>query len=283
MTLLFSEPPPVDRSDPDHHYRSGTLFYSGSGGSGGAASNVTSTPGAAGGKNKSNLNSSHSQSLTHIPHYQQNTSNRTSNGNSSLETGKAYDFDWVFDETSSQEEVYKNTAAPLVRSVMEGFCATVFAYGATGSGKTYTMIGTATNPGVMARAVDDIFHLCANQKKDIKSEVYLSYLEVYNEQIRDLLRPTPGIHLDLREDKDQVHVAGLSEIRATSTHEVLNLLQKGNRARTMEATAANITSSRSHAVLQVTVRQVSHRTGLITEGKLYLIDLAGSERASNTK
>ena len=88
-----------------------------------------------------------------------------------MEVGKAYDFDSVFDETSTQEEVYKSTAAPLVRSVMEGFCATVFAYGATGSGKTYTMIGTPANPGIMARAVDDIFRLCANQKKDVKSEV----------------------------------------------------------------------------------------------------------------
>ena len=82
-----------------------------------------------------------------------------------------YDFDRVFDDTATQEEVYKNTAAPLVRSVLEGFYATVFAYGATGSGKTYTMVGTPTNPGIMARAVDDIFHLCSNQKDDLKTEV----------------------------------------------------------------------------------------------------------------
>lgn len=194
-----------------------------------------------------------------------------------------YEFDQVYDESASQEEVYKNTAAPLIRSVLEGFYATIFAYGATSSGKTYTMIGTQSDPGIMARAVDDIFHLCSNQRTGDSAQVFLSYLEVYNEQIRDLLRPVPGINLELREDKDQVHVAGLSEIRTNSTVEVLELLQKGNKARTMESTAANVTSSRSHAILLVTVRQKSVGTSEIIEGKLYLIDLAGSERASNTK
>ncbi|ODM96834.1 Kinesin-like protein KIF19 [Orchesella cincta] len=199
--------------------------------------------------------------------------------------GKLYQFDGVFDESAMQDEVYENTAAPLVRSVLEGFYATVFAYGATGSGKTHTMIGTPGNPGVMTRAVADIFRLCANGATEYgsKAEVYLSYLEIYNEQIRDLLNPTPGVHLELREDREQVHVAGLSEVKATSANEVLSLLHKGNKARTMEATAANTTSSRSHAVLMVTVRQISMKTGEILDGKLYLIDLAGSERASQTK
>jgi len=247
QTLLLTEPPPADRiADLEHHFRTGSIFHS-------------------------------------PPRPANNRAGVPNNSIPNQHKKQHYEFDRVYDEASTQEEVYKNTAAPLIRSVLEGFYATIFAYGATSSGKTYTMVGTPSNPGIMARAVDDIFHLCSHQKTQVPTEVFLSYLEVYNEQIRDLLRPVPGISLELREDKDTVHVAGLSEIRTTSTHEVLDLLQKGNRARTMEATAANVTSSRSHAVLLVTVRQRPQGSTETVEGKLYLIDLAGSERASNTK
>ncbi|CAL8072816.1 unnamed protein product [Orchesella dallaii] len=227
----------------------------------------------------------HSTARANRHHYQSHGSGGGYSQKLQPVEGKLYEFDGVFDESAMQDEVYENTAAPLVRSVLEGFYATVFAYGATGSGKTHTMVGTPGNPGVMTRAVADIFRLCVNGATEYgsKAEVYLSYLEIYNEQIRDLLHPTPGVHLELREDREQVHVAGLSEVKATSANEVLNLLHKGNKARTMEATAANTASSRSHAVLMVTVRQISMKTGEILDGKLYLIDLAGSERASQTK
>ena len=115
----------------------------------------------------------------------------------------------------------------------------------------------------------------------------MSYLEIYNENIRDLLRPGTG-HLDLREDSrtNEMKVAGLFEVKITNTDMVMNLLQKGNKNRTVEATAANATSSRSHALLQVNINRRSKMKdikGKLKAGKLFMIDLAGSERASQTK
>lgn len=84
--------------------------------------------------------------------------------------GRLYDFDHVFDEHATQEQVYRSTTAPLVKSVFEGFCATVFAYGATSSGKTYTMVGTQNDPGVMKQAIDDIFLMCLDPERETKAE-----------------------------------------------------------------------------------------------------------------
>lgn len=107
------------------------------------------------------------------PTSRQNRSNPVTqnNGNGFPTEGRVYDFDHVFNEHSSQEEVYRNTTAPLVRSVFEGFCATVFAYGATSSGKTYTMVGTQNDPGIMKRAIDDIFLICSDPDRETKAEV----------------------------------------------------------------------------------------------------------------
>jgi len=101
-----------------------------------------------------------------------NASMQHANSNPHLaDGGKVYEFDYVFDERSTQEQVYRATAAPLVRSVFDGFCATVFAYGATSSGKTYTMVGTATDPGIMKRAIDDIFVISTDPRREGKTEV----------------------------------------------------------------------------------------------------------------
>ncbi|XP_039290693.1 kinesin-like protein KIF19 [Nilaparvata lugens] len=200
-------------------------------------------------------------------------------------------YDVVFDEESTQETVYDATTRGLVRDVLLGYNATVFAYGATGSGKTHTMVGDPSQPGIMVRALNDLFLTINNHGH--KFTVTMSYLEIYNENIRDLLNPSSGF-LDLREDTGRsrnITVAGLTEVTAKSTQEVMQLLQRGNRERSVEPTAANKTSSRSHALLSVTVRrtaptpsnggtQFQTRT---CQGKLYMLDLAGSERASQTK
>nr|XP_022906683.1 kinesin-like protein KIF19 isoform X2 [Onthophagus taurus] len=201
---------------------------------------------------------------------------------------KQYLFDVVFGEEATQEEVYDVTTSGLVKDVLNGFNATVFAYGATGAGKTHTMVGDQTQPGIMIRALNDIFHTV--KTKESEFSVTMSYLELYNEQIRDLLNPSTG-YLELREDSRgrNIQVAGLSEISTTSTHEVMTLLQKGNKARTVEPTAMNKTSSRSHALLSVTVRHTipldkkDHLRMRIKQGRLFMIDLAGSERANKTK
>ncbi|XP_023715560.1 kinesin-like protein KIF19 isoform X3 [Cryptotermes secundus] len=203
---------------------------------------------------------------------------------------RRYVYDAVFGEDSTQDMVYEATSRGLVLGVLMGYNATVFAYGATGSGKTHTMVGNSEQPGIMVRALNDIFQAVKDSANPEQFTVTMSYLEIYNENIRDLLNPSSGF-LELREDSRgrNIQVKHLSEISTTSTEEVMCLLQKGNRARTVEPTAANKTSSRSHALLSVTVQQTSplqtvdKMKSRIKHGKLFMIDLAGSERASQTK
>ncbi|NWS61279.1 KIF19 protein, partial [Chunga burmeisteri] len=195
---------------------------------------------------------------------------------------KSYVFDMAFDSTATQETVYRATTQSLVTVVISGYNATVFAYGPTGCGKTYTMLGTDGEPGICARTLGELFQAIEDTSGDVEYEVSMSYLEIYKEMIRDLLNPSRGC-LQLREDAGgTIKVAGITEVSAISADEVMQLLARGNRQRTQEPTAANPTSSRSHAVLQVTVRQ-RHRSGGLRHGRLLMIDLAGSERAAQTQ
>ncbi|KAL9239432.1 hypothetical protein vseg_013755 [Gypsophila vaccaria] len=197
--------------------------------------------------------------------------------------GRHFSFDACFPESSTQFEVYSTSTADLIEAVLQGRNGSVFCYGATGAGKTYTMLGTVESPGVMVLAIKDLFTKVRQRSVDGNHAVHLSYLEVYNETVRDLL--SPGRPLVLREDKQGILAAGLSQYRAYSTDEVMALLLQGNKNRTTEPTRANETSSRSHAILQV---MVEYRTrdasmNLVSRvGKLSLIDLAGSERALAT-
>lgn len=186
---------------------------------------------------------------------------------------RQFSFDAAFGPNSSQEDIHEATTSPLVDSVVAGYNATVFAYGATGSGKTFTMIGTKERPGLMSLLTQSLY-----QKISLDQyQVQLSYLEIYNEVIRDLLNPS-GVVLDLMEDdKGTIRVPGLSTVRAPNLTRIMQILQEGNLRRTQEATEANMTSSRSHALLQVSLLKNSR-----PHSKLFLIDLAGSERASNT-
>ena len=147
------------------------------------------------------------------------------------------------------------------------------------------MLGTEEEPGIMFRTLHDLFIEISNTQ-DLTYQVSMSYLEIYNELIRDLLSPASGF-LELREDaKGGVQVAGISEQVAETPQEVMYLLHKGNKERTQEPTKANKTSSRSHAVLQVNIKQrnkVRVHSQEIRLGKLYMIDLAGSERAAQTQ
>nr|DBA27591.1 TPA: hypothetical protein GDO54_008065 [Pyxicephalus adspersus] len=199
---------------------------------------------------------------------------------------KSYMFDVTFDYTANQETVYRLTTKGLIEGVISGYNATVFAYGPTGCGKTYTMLGTDREPGIYIRTLNDLFKAIEETSDDMEYEVIMSYLEIYNEMIRDLLNPSLG-YLDLREDsKGEIQVAGITEVSTINAKEIMQLLMKGNKQRTQEPTAANKTSSRSHAILQVTVRQKSRIKNITQEvrmGRLFMIDLAGSERASQTQ
>ncbi|XP_024532544.1 kinesin-like protein KIN-8A [Selaginella moellendorffii] len=196
--------------------------------------------------------------------------------------GRHFVFDAVFHENTGQQEVYDTSTADLVEAVLQGKNASVFCYGATGAGKTYTMLGTVSQPGVMVLALKDLFSKLKDRSKDGDYLVSLSYLEVYNETVVDLL--SPGRPLIIREDNKGITTAGLTHYQAFSAEEVMLLLQRGNQHRTTEPTRINETSSRSHAILQVTAEyKVRMETSTITRiGKLSLIDLAGSERALAT-
>ncbi|KAM6079807.1 LOW QUALITY PROTEIN: kinesin-like protein KIF19 [Theristicus caerulescens] len=199
---------------------------------------------------------------------------------------KTFVFDMVFDHRVTQEEVYVSTTKSLIGGVISGYNATIFAYGPTGAGKTYTMLGMDCEPGIYIRALDDLFKALEATTEEMDYRVSMSYLEIYNEVIRDLLNPSSGF-LDLREDpRGSIQIAGITEVSTTNAQEVMQLLMKGNKQRTQEPTAANKTSSRSHAVLQVTVTQKSRRKAIGKEvpiGKLFMVDLAGSERAAQTQ
>jgi kinesin family protein 18/19 len=209
-----------------------------------------------------------------------------------------YAFDVAFDENASQLEVYERTAKPFIKNAIAGENVTVFAYGATGAGKTHTMLGNTradesavnVDAGIIPNAVKDLFFLIDSTKNQLQCgeawEVTVSFIEVYNEQVYDLLEPTRKI-LSVREDQERgiVVVAGVTENIVTDYIQVIDLLQQGNRNRKTEATLANSYSSRSHAVLQLSVKHKrinENGKELVVESKLSLIDLAGSERASAT-
>ncbi|KAI4897202.1 hypothetical protein NFI96_014909, partial [Prochilodus magdalenae] len=199
---------------------------------------------------------------------------------------KTYMFDVAFDYTATQDEVYRATTKGLIEGLISGYNATVFAYGPTGCGKTYTMLGTDKEPGIYVRTLNDLFKAIEETSDDMQYSVSMSYLEIYNEMIRDLLNPSSGF-LDLREDsKGEIQVSGITEVSTINAREIMELLMKGNKQRTQEPTAANQTSSRSHAVLQVAVRQQSRCRDVLQEvrfARLFMIDLAGSERAAQTQ
>ncbi|KAG0659321.1 kinesin-like protein Klp5, partial [Maudiozyma exigua] len=197
-------------------------------------------------------------------------------------------FDKLFDENASQEEIYEDTTSSLIDSVIEGYNATVFAYGATGCGKTYTISGTPDEPGIIFQAMQDLFQRIEQLTDEQEFKISISFLEIYNERIRDLLKPETNYKkLVIRED-DNHHttVANLSHHYPENVQEVIDLVIRGNINRTTSATEANEVSSRSHAVLQVHVIQTNKKIDFITDQKyatLSIIDLAGSERAASTK
>lgn len=197
---------------------------------------------------------------------------------------RRYAFDHAFPPESRNSDVYERSISSTISGVVHGLNATVFAYGSTGSGKTYTMVGTQGDPGLMVLSLHTIFNFIKNDKSSDEFEVTCSYLEVYNEVIYDLLEKSSG-HLELREDPEQgIIVAGLRCIKVNSADKILELLNVGNSRRKTDSTDANETSSRSHAVLEITVlrKQKKKYRSQVIRGKLALVDLAGSERASET-
>ncbi|EED88947.1 predicted protein, partial [Thalassiosira pseudonana CCMP1335] len=189
----------------------------------------------------------------------------------------AYSFDNVFTAFSTQEEVFEETVKPVICDVMRGFESTVFAYGQTGTGKTHTMEGSLSSPeyyGVIPRSAQ------------VSTVVTCSYLEIYNEELRDLLDDSGSkSRLEIMEGKDGTFCRGLTERQVNSAADVLNLMQKAQHSRIIGETKMNKASSRSHCLFTI---QVHGKIALIDgdgdmefNGKLHMVDLAGSECAKS--
>ncbi|KAM6982926.1 kinesin-like protein KIF3B isoform 2-T2 [Tautogolabrus adspersus] len=201
---------------------------------------------------------------------------------------KVFTFDSVYDWNSKQIDLYDETFRPLVESVLLGFNGTIFAYGQTGTGKTYTMEGVRNDPerrGVIPNSFEHIFtHISRSQNQQYL--VRASYLEIYQEEIRDLLFKDQSCRLELRERPDTgVYVKDLSSFVTKSVREIENVMNLGNQNRSVGATNMNEHSSRSHAIFVITVE--CSELGVdgenhIRVGKLNLVDLAGSERQTKT-
>ena len=200
-----------------------------------------------------------------------------------------YAFDRVFPPETGQRAVFAGTVEPLLGGVLQGFNASVFAYGATGCGKTHTISGTADDPGLIFLTMQALYSRIEAEKSEYDTQVRLSYLEIYNESIRDLLSATPtpkGPGLALREDAtNKISVVGITEHIPESPEQVLAMITEGNRRRTQSPTEANAVSSRSHAVLQLNISRRPRTADTVEEmnsASLNIIDLAGSERAAST-
>ncbi|XP_078074689.1 kinesin-like protein KIF2A isoform X5 [Mustelus asterias] len=196
---------------------------------------------------------------------------------------QTFRFDYAFDETATNEMVYRFTARPLVETIFDRGMATCFAYGQTGSGKTHTMGGDFTgknqdcSKGIYALAARDVFLMLKKPNyRKIELQVFATFFEIYSGKVFDLLNRKTKLRV-LEDGKQQVQVVGLSERDVKCTEDVLKLIEAGNSCRTSGQTSANAHSSRSHAVFQIILR----RKGKM-HGKFSLIDLAGNERGADT-
>ena len=197
-----------------------------------------------------------------------------------------FTFDAVFPPTGSQRTVYEKAAKPIVDAVMQGFNGTVFAYGQTSSGKTFTMTGPDLEDeelmGIIPRMVNTVFDQIFSADQTIEFSVRVSYCEIYLEKIKDLL----DIHktnLKIHEDRTRgVYIDGLSEYYVSNDREVYDLMTTGAENREVAYTNMNAGSSRSHSLFLLTVGQTNSKDFSGKTGKLYLIDLAGSEKISKT-
>ena len=219
---------------------------------------------------------------------EKNKLNKENKLNVTKEKQATYKYDFVFGENTNQEQIYKYTSSNLIKQVIEGYNATIFAYGATGTGKTYTMLGNSLNVGIMIRAIKDLF-LSINNKKDKRYIIKLSYIEIYNEIIKDLLSNNSNKNdnnsiIELRNDPQKGTILhGIELKNVLNEHEAFNIILKGNKKRTEKYSEFNENSSRSHAILQINIDIEDKEIKMEKEikfGKFLLLDLAGSEKAS---
>jgi len=215
---------------------------------------------------------------------------------------KTFTFDnsfWSHDnkqqEYATQEDIYNSLGEEFLDHNFEGYHTCIFAYGQTGSGKSYTMMGTPDQPGLIPRTCEDLFERIEqahDETPNISYNVRVSYFEVYNEHVRDLLVPVvpnqPPYYLKIRESPTEgPYVKDLTEVPVRNINEILRYMKMGDASRTTASTKMNDTSSRSHAVFTIMLKQIHHdmETDETTErsSRIRLVDLAGSERAKSTE
>jgi len=187
---------------------------------------------------------------------------------------------------SRQADVFDYSIRPTVDDILNGYNGTVFAYGQTGAGKSYTMMGTniddEVGKGIIPRIVEQIFASILASPSNIEYTVRVSYMEIYMERIRDLLVPQND-NLPVHEEKNKgVYVKGLLEVYVASVEEVFEVMRRGGDARAVASTNMNAESSRSHSIFVITVTQKNVETGSMKSGQLFLVDLAGSEKVGKT-
>ncbi|XP_063774231.1 centromere-associated protein E isoform X2 [Pseudophryne corroboree] len=210
---------------------------------------------------------------------------------SQVDGTKSFTFDRVFDSHETTAQVYQEVAVPIIRSALQGYNGTIFAYGQTSSGKTYTMMGTPDNLGIIPRAVQEVFHII-QEAPDREFLLRVSYMEIYNETVTDLLcddgKKKP---LEIREDFNRnVYVASLTEELVMTPEHVMKWIKKGEKNRHYGETKMNDHSSRSHTIFRMIVESREQNEpgnsenceGAVMVSHLNLVDLAGSERASQT-
>ncbi|CAD8111477.1 unnamed protein product [Paramecium sonneborni] len=203
---------------------------------------------------------------------------------------KNFTYDYVFGAETPQLQIYQKTAFNLVESVADGYNGTIFAYGQTGCGKTFTMIGDPMNEsmkGIIPRTFDQIINIINNNSDSNKKFLLrCSYIEIYNEEIHDLLSKDVKQKYELKEGQQGVFIKDLNIVVVKTTQEMDKYMQLGTQNRSVGATAMNKESSRSHCIFTVYIEcSITDGKGneRITAGKLNLVDLAGSERQSKTQ
>ncbi|KAM7015345.1 kinesin-like protein KIFC3 isoform 4-T4 [Tautogolabrus adspersus] len=195
-----------------------------------------------------------------------------------------FELDKVFSPQATQEEVFQEVQS-LVTSCIDGFNICIFAYGQTGSGKTYTMEGVLDDPGINQRALRLLFSEVTEKAPDWDYKITVSMVEIYNETLRNLLGENPTDKLDIKMNPDgsgQLYVPGLTEFVVQSPEDINKVFELGHMNRATACTNLNEHSSRSHALLIITVSGFNSSTGNRTQGKLNLVDLAGSERIAKS-
>ncbi|MBA0619062.1 hypothetical protein Godav_028305, partial [Gossypium davidsonii] len=237
--------------------------------------------------------SGQSNNLSCVEHIDDTTITVLTPTKTGKEGRKSFTFNKIFSPSVTQvfpehefsfraAEVFSDTQ-PLIRSVLDGYNVCIFAYGQTGSGKTYTMSGptelTEEGLGVNYRALGDLFELSNQRKETISYEISVQMLEIYNEQVRDLLASD-----EIRNSSQNgINVPEAHLVRVSSTSDVINLMNLGQKNRTVFSTAMNDRSSRSHSCLTVHVQGKDLTSGNIINGCMHLVDLAGSERVDKSE